>query len=112
MDMILKSFKHGKSVVFHGDNAIAMEKDIPELLKGTQIALSFLDPPFNQDKDYENHDDSMDKNEYWNWMKRVCESIYNLTTDGGSIYFMHREKKTEDVLGILRSSGWTFQSLD
>lgn len=73
--------------------------------------LTFLDPPFNQNKEYSNHMDSMPISEYWGWMKRVCKLIFEHTSDGGSIYFMQREKNTHFVLETLEEAGWTFQNL-
>lgn len=80
-----------------------------EFFKG--IHLSFLDPPFNQGKQYNRHMDSMPEEEYWKWMERVITKIYDLTVDGGAIYFMQREKNTEYVLRTLRKTGWRFQNL-
>jgi len=76
-----------------------------------EIDLTFLDPPFNQAKYYAIHNDSMPEEEYWQWMERILENINQLTTPGGAVYFMQREKNTEYVLRCLRSSGWTFQNL-
>jgi len=75
------------------------------------IHLTFLDPPFNQGKEYNHHDDDMPTEEYWNWMKTVIQKIYNLTVEGGAIYFMQREKNAEFVLRALRETGWTYQNL-
>ena len=75
------------------------------------IDLSFLDPPFNQDKAYNAWDDNMPPEEYWAWMREICAKVYALTSDGGAIYFMQREKNTEFVLQCLRDAGWTFQNL-
>ena len=75
------------------------------------IDLTFLDPPFNQAKHYASHNDNMPEEEYWQWMERIAERIYQLTASGGAIYFMQREKNTEHVLHCLRSSGWTLQNL-
>ena len=80
-----------------------------ESFKG--IHLSFLDPPFNQDKKYRKHNDNMPAKEYWSWMKRVTKKIYDLTVDGGAIYFMQRETNAEFVLNSLRENGWDFQNL-
>ena len=44
-------------------------------------------------------------------MHEVCAKVYALTSDGGAIYFMQREKNTEFVLQCLRDTGWTFQNL-
>lgn len=76
-----------------------------------EVDLTFLDPPFNQNKYYASHDDNMPEVEYWDWMERVVTKIYQLTSSGGAIYFMQREKNTEQVLHCLRISGWTFQNL-
>ena len=75
------------------------------------IDLTFLDPPFNQNKDYAFHDDNLSMEDYWGMMKEVCQQIFAITSDGGAIYFMQREKNTEDVLRCLRETGWTLQNL-
>jgi DNA modification methylase len=86
--------------------------DILESKKSSSpVDLTFLDPPFNQNKDYAHHDDNLSPDEYWGMMTRVCKNIYDITSDGGAIYFMQREKNTEDVLRCLRESGWIFQNL-
>lgn len=77
----------------------------------TSIDLTFLDPPFNQNKDYTFHDDNLPAEEYWGLMKKVCQKTFDVTSDGGAIYFMQREKNTEFVLNCLRESGWMFQNL-
>ena len=77
----------------------------------TSIDLTFLDPPFNQGKEYSEHDDNLPDEVYWKWMKEVCSTVYNLTSQGGAIYFMQREKNTEQVLNCLRKSGWNLQNL-
>lgn len=75
------------------------------------IDLTFLDPPFNQNKDYAFHDDNLSPEQYWEIMKEVCRMIFEVTSDGGAIYFMQREKNTENVLRCLRETGWTLQNL-
>ena len=77
----------------------------------TKVDLSFLDPPFNQDKAYNAWDDNLPPEKYWEWMHQICAKVYALTSDGGAIYFMQREKNTEYVLQCLRDTGWTFQNL-
>ncbi|MDE2748847.1 MAG: site-specific DNA-methyltransferase [Chloroflexota bacterium] len=93
-----------------------VESDIDSFLASPayadlEIDLTFLDPPFNQAKDYASHDDDMPEAEYWDWMKRVCGAVYRQTSEGGAIYFMQREKNSEQVLSCLRESGWTLQNL-
>jgi DNA modification methylase len=86
-----------------------------EVLKSNKVSelvdLTFLDPPFNQNKDYAFHDDKLSAEEYWEMMKNVCRSILSITSDGGAVYFMQREKNVEEVLKCLRETGWTLQNL-
>lgn len=79
--------------------------------RGLPVSLTFLDPPFNQGKDYAYFDDDQPESIYWEWLNRVCAKIHHLTVPGGAIYFMQREKNTEFVLQILRETGWTLQNL-
>lgn len=76
-----------------------------------KIDLTFLDPPFNQQKDYASCKDDLPENEYWEMMREVCGKVFEKTSDGGAIYFMQREKNSEQVLRVLRETGWAFQNL-
>lgn len=75
------------------------------------VDLTFLDPPFNQQKEYASCSDDLPQNDYWEMMRAVCLQVLQITSDGGAVYFMQREKNTESVLRVLRESGWTFQNL-
>ena len=44
-------------------------------------------------------------------MKNICQKIFDVTFDGGAIYFLQREKNTEEVLRSLREAGWSLQNL-
>jgi len=90
-----------------------INNDCVEFLDSTEhkFDLTYLDPPFNQNKNYNSHNDQMDPVEYWNWMKEVCNKIYNKTTSGGAIYFMQREKNVKEVIAVLEDTNWTFQNL-
>ncbi len=92
-----------------------LEGNCLDVLKNNKVSelvdLTFLDPPFNQNKEYAFHDDKLSSEEYWEMMKNVCQSTLNITSNGGAIYFMQREKNTEDVLRCLRETGWTLQNL-
>jgi len=94
--------------------------DCTELLNGTSfrsagvnapVNVTFLDPPFNQGKDYGYFDDAIADDDYWRWMTDICHRVHALTADGGAVYFMQREKNAEPVLRSLRDAGWTFQNL-
>ena len=75
------------------------------------LHLTFLDPPFNQNKDYSHHNDNLPDDDYWRWMQTICADIYRHTADGGAIYFMQREKNVAQVINCLQSAGWQFQNL-
>ncbi len=73
--------------------------------------LTYLDPPFNQNKEYNSHNDNMEPIEYWHWMEKVCKNIFLKTSEGGAIYFMQREKNVKEVILTLEKTGWSFQNL-
>lgn len=73
--------------------------------------FTFLDPPFNQGKEYREHDDRLEDAEYWDWMREVCRLTLEHSSQGSAMYFMQREKNAENVLRVLRESGWHFQNL-
>jgi site-specific DNA-methyltransferase (adenine-specific) len=76
-----------------------------------KIHLTFFDPPYRQGKDYRYFDDNQPAQKYWNWLEQILQKVYDVTVDGGTIYFMHREKNAEKVLRALRKTGWKFQNL-
>ncbi|MEW6040136.1 MAG: site-specific DNA-methyltransferase [Elusimicrobiota bacterium] len=95
------------SKVIQGDCLAHLSKySIP-----VEVDLTFLDPPFNQDKNYAFFNDNLPGDEYWKMMRQVCEKINKITSVGGAIYFMQREKNTEFVLRCLRETGWALQNL-
>jgi len=77
----------------------------------SDIHLTFLDPPYRQGKDYRFFDDNQPVWKYWSWLKEILSKVYEVTVDGGAIYFMQREKNAEQVLRVLRKTGWKFQNL-
>ena len=95
----------GKTSVHQGDclEWLGITKEV--------IDLSFLDPPFNQGREYRHFDDNQNPQEYWTWMTNVLHNLNNATSDGGAVYFMQREKNSQFVLEALSNSGWTFQNL-
>jgi DNA modification methylase len=76
-----------------------------------KVDLTFMDPPFNQQKNYALHNDYMPPEQYWDMMKDVCRYVYDITNEGGCLYFMQREKNAEFVLRTMRETGWEFQNL-
>lgn len=79
--------------------------------KGQQVDLTFLDPPFNQGKDYNHFDDKQSHDDYWKFISLVLEEINRISKDGAGIYFMQREKNTQFVLAALEKAGWHLHNL-
>ena len=75
------------------------------------VHLTFLDPPYRQGKKYRFFDDRQPEEKYWGWLKTIIQKIFDVTVDGGALYFMQREKNVEWMMKILRETGWTFQNL-
>lgn len=102
----LESKSQRRSRIIEGDClAYLNEKSIGK------VHLTYLDPPYRQGKDYRFFDDNQPEEKYWGWLKEILSRVYEITVEGGAIYFMHREKNAEQVLRILREAGWTFQNL-
>ncbi len=96
--------------VINGDCKKDIE-NLPDLEIFKPLDLSFIDPPFNQGKEYKNHNDKMPEDKYWEWITAVLTKIFEKTAGGGSLYFMQREKNVDSVLKSLKESGWKFQNL-
>ncbi len=77
----------------------------------TKLDLTFLDPPFNQQKEYSSCVDNLPEKVYWEMMREICAEIFEKTSNGGAVYFMQREKNAEQILRVLRETNWTFQNL-
>lgn len=101
-----KTERIGENLVINGDCIEALHS-----IDSDNIDLTFFDPPFNQGKDYLNFDDQQPSEEYWKWVEEVLDLINKKSSAGASIYFMQREKNTEEVFRSLRKTGWTFQNL-
>ncbi|GIV21864.1 MAG: methyltransferase [Armatimonadota bacterium] len=78
---------------------------------GQKFHLTFLDPPFNQGKHYENADDDLPDELYWSWIKQVCHLVYERSHDGAALYFMHRDKNAGWLMQTLMETGWRFQNM-
>jgi DNA modification methylase len=77
----------------------------------TDVSLTFLDPPYRQGKNYRFFDDNQPASKYWSWMKEILHKVYDATLNGGAVYFMQREKNAEQVLRVLRKTGWNVHNL-
>ena len=101
-----------ESLIFEHSHRV-ISGDCREVLPNLKniFDLTFFDPPFNQNKEYSSYKDDLSENEYWKIMHEVSSQIFQKTSDGGAIYFMQREKNAEQVLRVLRETGWTFQNL-
>lgn len=60
--------------------------DVLEVLKkipSNSVHLAITSPPYNVGKDYDNHNDKMDYQEYLNWLEKVWVEIKRVLADGG-----------------------------
>jgi site-specific DNA-methyltransferase (adenine-specific) len=94
--------------VFQGDCLEFLSRN-SRIVQG--VDLTFFDPPYRQGKNYKYFDDNQPEDKYWAWLKQVLTSVHEVTSTGGAIYFMHREKNVEWMMKILRETGWSFQNL-
>ena len=77
--VILKTIKEIECIMKNEILCDIIKNDCEKTLKtnfSEKIHLTFLDPPFNQGKEYNSHNDDMPEAEYWDWMTRVCKLIF------------------------------------
>ncbi|MFN3360378.1 MAG: hypothetical protein ACK421_02975 [Pseudanabaenaceae cyanobacterium] len=80
-----KYFSKPQTIVLAGDCL----QHLGELQAGRdRFALTFLDPPFNQGKDYKYFDDNQREAVYWSWLLEICQAVYDLCLEGAAIYFI------------------------
>ena len=82
-----------------------------EEYKGRDFDLTFLDPPFNQGKEYRRNMDNLPEKKYWEWMTEVSLKVFHHSSSGSALYFMHREKNVERAIKAVRESGWNLQNV-
>ena len=98
---------------------VVIEGDCSKILEDTSLSkripfpfhLTFLDPPFNQNKIYDGHNDNMEEKIYWDWIFKISKYVFVNTIEGGAIYFMQREKNLKYVLNTLENTGWVIQNI-
>jgi site-specific DNA-methyltransferase (adenine-specific) len=120
--MVPKKAESKKGIPMMGSNSSTNQNVSYRILEGdclkflndgsvSNVDLTFFDPPYRQGKEYRFFDDNQPASKYWKWLQDILQKVYDVTVDGGAIYFMQREKNAERVLRVLRKTGWTFQNL-
>ena len=65
-----------KPFLLQGDCSALLERvTFLSRSKIQEIHLTFLDPPFNQDKEYNEWDDDMPEEDYWRWMTEYVQKF-------------------------------------
>jgi len=62
------------------------------------IHLVLTSPPYNLDKDYEEHDDDLENKEYLDWMDRVWRATKRVLVPGGRLCVNIGENKRQNVI--------------
>jgi len=76
-----------------------------------KFALIYLNPPFNQGKEYYQYNDNLPEKTYWEMMYQVAKDSFQKMLDGGTIYFMQRDKNVGKVIAVLTRARFTIQSV-
>ncbi len=74
----MKDVKEFENKIVCGD-VLDILKQIPD----NSIHLAITSPPYNVGKDYDNHNDKMDYQEYLNWLNDVWKETQRVLVDGG-----------------------------
>jgi site-specific DNA-methyltransferase (adenine-specific) len=79
--------------------------------KSLKFDLTFFDPPFNRKKYYRIINDNIRPDIYWASIEEMLDLIYERTSYGGSMYFLHREKEIDYLLSSLKDTKWNIKNL-
>lgn len=72
--------------------------------KDKSVNLVLTDPPYNVDLDYDEYQDNLEKEEYWNWIKTIIEEIQRVLTEEGAAIFITPANQMKDWLEIIEES--------
>ena len=67
------------------------------LVPAESVHLAITSPPYNLDKDYQNHDDNLAYHEYLDWMGRVWQEAVRTLVPGGRICVNIGENKRQNI---------------
>ena len=74
----MKEFETNK---IYNANSLELMKEIPD----NSVDLAFCDPPYNLDKAYNDHDDTMDEEEYVEWCNEWLAEYQRILKEDGSL---------------------------
>lgn len=74
----MKSIKEFENKIIQGD-VLDVIRQIPD----NSVHLAITSPPYNVGKDYDNHNDKMDYQEYLNWLNEVWKETQRILAPGG-----------------------------
>jgi len=76
-----------------------------KLIDSKTIDLIITDPPFNQSKKYENHNDNMNKDDYLEWCELWIKEGFRSLKDTGSFYIQINSKNIINLGSICNKYG-------
>lgn len=60
-------------------------KELLNQLETASVDLILTDPPYNVEKDYDNYEDNLTEEDYWNWMLELMEEYKRVLKDSGAV---------------------------
>lgn len=54
-------------------------------LESNSVDLVLTDPPYNVNLDYDEYEDNLEEEEYWEWLKQVLEECYRVIKEDGAV---------------------------
>ena len=75
-----KKIKH-LNKIHHGDVLNIMKK-----IPSNSIHLAITSPPYNVGKEYDNHNDNMNYEEYLKWLNKVWKETKRVLVPGGFVF--------------------------
>lgn len=92
-----------RNKIYNGDS-LEILKQFPE----NAIDLTFADPPFNIDYDYDEYEDNKEYTEYISWTEEWVDEVLRVTNETGSVYIAIGDEFAAEVRMILKERADVF----
>ena len=91
--------------VYLGD-CISIMQHLPE----KSVDLVFADPPFNIGLKYDNYNDNLSYQDYYEWSERWIKETHRILKNSGSIYIAIGDEFVAELNIILKKTGFYFRN--